>query len=153
GPAAGKGAEWEAGDATRRRPCQGQHGRVWGPSGPSPARKLQGLSYSLPKGLQRESVMPSHSLADVIALLRGSRLLGQEQLRELEPLAQRYSDPQKFVRAVLKRGWLTPYQALELFSGRGEGLHFGEYVVLDRVGTGSTAHVYKARHLPTGCTV
>jgi serine/threonine-protein kinase len=97
--------------------------------------------------------MPKQTLAAVMATLRRSQLLPPEVLRELDHLEHEHHDPQDLVRAVLKRGWLTGYQARELFSGRGEGLLLGEYVLLNRVGSGSTSHVYKARHLPTGRTV
>ncbi|MBI1918020.1 MAG: serine/threonine protein kinase [Planctomycetes bacterium] len=97
--------------------------------------------------------MAGQALADVMTRLRRSQLLTPETLRELDDLQHEQHDPQALVRAVLKRGWLTAYQARELFSGRGEGLLLGEYVLLDRVGSGATSHVYKARHLPTGRTV
>jgi len=88
-----------------------------------------------------------------MATLRSSQLLTPQALRELDALQHEHHDPQELVRAVLKRGWLTAFQARELFSGRGEGLLLGEYVLLNRVGSGATSHVYKARHLPTGRTV
>src|SRR5262249_50331685 len=75
------------------------------------------------------------------------------QVRELGQLRRRHHNAEGLVRSVLKRSWLTPYQALEVFSGRGKRLFLGDYLLLDRVGTGATAHVYKARHLPSGSTV
>src|SRR5438874_1988183 len=97
--------------------------------------------------------MPAPTLAKAFDLLHRSQLLAPEQLRELEELRGRHHDAEGLVRSVLKRGWVTAYQVLEILSGRGEGLFFGDYVLLDRVGTGATAHVYRARHLPSGNTV
>jgi len=94
--------------------------------------------------------MPEPALSTVIGTLRRSQLLTPEALRELTHLQGKHHSPNDLVRAVLKQGWLTTYQALELFSGRGKGLLLGGYVLLDRVGSGATSHVYKAKHLRTG---
>jgi serine/threonine-protein kinase len=89
--------------------------------------------------------MPAFTPAAVVALLRASRLLRPEHLGELDALGRRLHQPRDLVRAVLRRGWLTPYQALELFQGRGPDLLVGNYVVLGRLGEGSTSHIFKAR--------
>jgi eukaryotic-like serine/threonine-protein kinase len=94
--------------------------------------------------------MPGLDLGTVVALLRGSRLLSPEQFGQLEGLRRAHPEPVALVRAVLGRGWLTSYQARELFAGRGRGLVLGDYHVLDRLGEGATAHVLKARHRRTG---
>ena len=61
--------------------------------------------------------MPGQALATVMTTLRRSQLLTPEALRELDHLEHEHHDPKELVRAVLKRGWLTAYQARELFSG------------------------------------
>src|SRR6266566_973919 len=98
--------------------------------------------------------MSAHTLASVLDLLREGQLLGPEELHALEDLPRRYrGGPSELVRAVLKRGWLTAYQAGELFSGRGRELLFGGYVVLGPLGEGSTARVFKARDQAAGAVV
>jgi serine/threonine-protein kinase len=89
----------------------------------------------------------------VLERLRGSQLLGPEELRALDMLRDRHPDPADLIAAVLRRGWLTVYQARELFAGRGQELLLGDYVVLERLGEGSTSRVYKARHRPSGRVV
>ena len=51
---------------------------------------------------------------------------------------------------MLRRGWLTDYQAHELFAGRGRELLLGEYSVLEHLGEGSSSRVFKGRHRPSG---
>ena len=64
--------------------------------------------------------MPKHTLASVANLLRRSRLLTPEALRGLDDLRGQHATPGSLLRAVMKRSWVTPYQAVELFSGRRE---------------------------------
>jgi serine/threonine-protein kinase len=98
-------------------------------------------------------VMPRDTLASVFDLLRASRLLRPDELRKLDGLWRHFQDPSELLRAVLKRGWLTAYQARELFAGQGEGLLVGQYVVLEQLGQGATARVFKVRHRETGTVV
>src|SRR5262245_12989048 len=92
-----------------------------------------------------------YTFFSVLELLRKGQLLGLEELRGLEDLERRYQGaPAELVRAVLTRGWLTAYQAYELFAGRGDELRLGGYVVLGFLGEGSTARVYKARDQAVG---
>jgi serine/threonine-protein kinase len=98
--------------------------------------------------------MFAHTLASVLDLLREGQLLGPEELRALDDLSRRdRGGPSELVRAVLKRGWLTAFQAGELFSGRGRDLLLGSYVVLGPLGEGSTARVFKARDRVAGGVV
>jgi serine/threonine-protein kinase len=94
--------------------------------------------------------MPPHTVASVAALLRDSDLLGPDQRQELSALERSEPQPHDLLRAVLRRNWLTHYQAVELFAGRGQGLRLGEYIVLDLLGEGASSRVFKARHRRTG---
>src|SRR5262245_56539804 len=93
--------------------------------------------------------MTAPPLASLLDRLRGSQLLRPDELRGLEQLCGRYEDAGHLLRAVLKRGWLTTYQARELLADRGQDLLLGDYVVLDHLGEGSTSRVFKARHGPS----
>ncbi len=94
--------------------------------------------------------MPTHTIDFVLDLLRGGQLLRPEELRALEDLRSHARGPSELVKVVLKRGWLTAFQARELFAGRGGDLLLGEFVVLEKLGEGSTARVFKARHRSNG---
>ncbi|MFL5245552.1 MAG: WD40 repeat domain-containing serine/threonine-protein kinase [Gemmataceae bacterium] len=78
-----------------------------------------------------------------------------EELELLEPahlkkltrtLAPRFVKVRVLAQDLLERGWLTSYQLNKLLLGKGNRLIIGPYQVLDRLGEGGMAKVYKARH-------
>ncbi len=73
--------------------------------------------------------------------------------QELPALQARFADPAGLVRELVRRGWLTPYQANQLVAGRGDSLLLGSYVLLDRVGEGGMGQVFKARNWKLGRVV
>lgn len=85
------------------------------------------------------------SAAALLGLLRDCQVLNGKQLHELSGGA--FSEPRLLARHLLDRGWLTPFQANQLFLGRGHDLNLGPYLLLERIGEGLTGEVFKARHL------
>ena len=55
-------------------------------------------------------------------------------------------DGQQLAQALVRQGKLTRYQAQLIYGGRTQGLVFGEYVVLDKLGEGGMGVVLKAEH-------
>jgi serine/threonine protein kinase len=86
--------------------------------------------------------------------LRRPGLLDPAQVRELtESLQSAFPDPAALVRELVRRGWLTSYQAKVLVQGRGRALLLGPYVLLDRIGQRGMGQVFKARHAKLGKVV
>jgi len=82
--------------------------------------------------------------------LERSRLVPVE---ELNGLRQRWlqeatdaSNARQFARWLVARQTLTEYQASLLLSGYANHFHLGPYQILDRIGRGRMAGVYKAKH-------
>src|SRR5689334_22834541 len=82
--------------------------------------------------------------------LRRLPLLPPGRLAELGRLQIEFPDPHALARELLRRDWLTAYQANQLFRGRGSELLLGAYVLLARLGEGGMGRVFKARHLRMG---
>jgi serine/threonine-protein kinase len=85
--------------------------------------------------------------------LRQGPLLEPEQRGELADLEARCPDARALARELIQRDWLTPYQANQLFQGRGQDLVLGQYVLLERLGEGAMGQVFKARHRTLGRVV
>src|SRR5262245_39938296 len=90
--------------------------------------------------------MSTETVVQFLAALKESHVLEPDQLSELARKESTFTDPKKLARILIKQGWLTAYQANQVFFGKGKQLVLGTYVLQDRLGEGGMGQVYKARH-------
>lgn len=86
------------------------------------------------------------ALDSLVHHLEEHRLLLPAQQEELAKLARVLPDSSRLLKELVRRGWLTIYQAQRLAEGRGGELLVGPYLVLERLGSGGGGQVFKARH-------
>src|SRR5262249_28451172 len=84
-------------------------------------------------------------------LLGRSRLLSAEEVRDLLRRWQAEAGPsggdaEAFSRWLVSSRYLTDYQADTLRRGHADRFFLGEYKLLDRIGQGRMAGVYRAMH-------
>jgi serine/threonine-protein kinase len=91
--------------------------------------------------------MPDDPLGAFLRSLQDTDLLTPRQLQTVDTdLRPRCAGVADLARELVRRGWLTAYQANEINRGRGRDLLVGEYVLLDRLSAGGMGHVFRARH-------
>jgi serine/threonine protein kinase len=94
---------------------------------------------------------PTSPLASFVDAIQASRILTPQQMQELAEHLQGHGlDVRALGRALLDWGWLTPYQVNQASLHRVDRLAVAHYVLLARVGSGSTGDVFKARHRTMG---
>jgi serine/threonine protein kinase len=91
--------------------------------------------------------MSGLTLPGLVEQLRAYQLLSDAQQHFLAARGRSFADAQALARELIRRDWLTPYQANQLLQGKGENLVLGPYRLLERLGTGATGDIFKARHV------
>src|SRR5207248_2075362 len=95
--------------------------------------------------------MSKPTVAAFSETLRELHLLEPSQLDEVKAsLLALFPDAHALTRELVRRGWLTPFQANQLFIKGGAGLVLGSYVLMERLGEGGMGEVYRARNWKVG---
>ncbi|MGE3807868.1 MAG: serine/threonine protein kinase, partial [Gemmataceae bacterium] len=82
---------------------------------------------------------------EFVQVLTDQRLLQPDQLAELTPTyLKRFSDARALSKYLIQRGWLSIYQANQIFQGNTSYLVVGPYRILDLLGEGAVSMVFKA---------
>lgn len=92
---------------------------------------------------------PQPTREQFIHNLGASGLIDEVEWNRLQnevPAIATAADGAALVRALVEHGTLTKFQAAAIYQGTPQGLIFGEYVVLDLLGSGGMGQVFKARH-------
>src|SRR5262249_39359467 len=64
---------------------------------------------------------------------------------QLDGLQQQFPDVQRLTQELIRRGWLTAFQADQVARGKGRDLVLDRYVLLDLLGQGGMGAVYRAK--------
>jgi eukaryotic-like serine/threonine-protein kinase len=89
----------------------------------------------------------------LISEIRDLSLLTERQREKLDSYTSRERYPEsaaELAAGLVAEGIFTQYQSRQMLKGKLAGLAFGSYVILDFLGKGSMAKVYKARHRMMG---
>src|SRR5258707_134863 len=93
---------------------------------------------------------------DLLAIVRRSGVLTDRLFREVRAKVEAGEypkDPTALADRLVHEGVLTRYQADRLLRNKAHGLVVDRYVILERLGEGAMARVYKAHHRLMGRVV
>jgi formylglycine-generating enzyme required for sulfatase activity/tRNA A-37 threonylcarbamoyl transferase component Bud32 len=85
------------------------------------------------------------SAAGFVEVLRALPLLTAAQQAQVAGLQQQFPDVKALAQELIRRGWLTVFQANQLARGKGHELVLDRYVLLDLLGQGGMGAVYRAK--------
>lgn len=91
----------------------------------------------------------SISIDEFVQSLTETGILPPDELSSIVgslPVDKTRVDVERLARDLVRQQKLTRFQASAIFQGQSRGLRFGDYVVLDKIGSGSMGQVFKAEN-------
>ena len=134
---------------SRRRPTfPNTHGKTPRRSAYEEGQR-EGIEPASDGGENRVRAASVEDLAQFVEIVVRSRLVVESEIRaicaQLFPGGQPGS-VQRLTEELIRRGKLTRYQAAAIRQGKTKGLSIGNYIILDKVGSGGMGLVLRARH-------
>ncbi len=85
------------------------------------------------------------TLSSFVEVLCHASILEIEQREELLRIQDNYQSSRELAQELLRREWITAFQANQMLQGKAQDLQFGSFTLLERIGEGGMGQVYKAR--------
>ena len=98
----------------------------------------------------------SISLDEFVRSLTDTGILPLEEVTSMVsslPEDRKGVDVEKLAKDLIRQQKLTRFQASVIFKRQSRGLRFGDYIVLDKIGSGGIGQVFKAENRRTGALV
>src|SRR5581483_9769176 len=89
------------------------------------------------------------ALEQFVKQLEDSGIMPPAKLKSFQeklPPERRPKDAQGLARELVRQKKLTKYQAQEVYSGKARNLVLGNYIIMDKIGSGGMGDVFKAQH-------
>jgi eukaryotic-like serine/threonine-protein kinase len=94
--------------------------------------------------------MAAQTPGELLQWLAANEFLPAPHVAELQANLASFADRHAFVKDMVQRHWLTPYQANQILTDNATVLILGPFRILERIGEGAMGQVFKAWHVLLG---